>query len=656
MQENVKTKRPSILSKNQSGQVLVIGLFVVIGLAMIAITVANVGMMVAEKIKVQDSVDAAAYSAAVAQARYMNLSAYVNRAIIANYNAMAFNTSLWAVFAAWDHGLVLVAAILYLLAGVLQFIPIINALAPAVDQAGAGVDAVHNGFHAVHAQFDDLFAQDEDKTDLNKYIEIFNTDILSMYQGIMYVAMQSSRYNIIQNVAEKNDPNVITTTVLGLGAEALNADELAHSVDFLVETEDEDKRDAPFRQLNEIFNDITEPSDIPDDDKPVMLGALAEASLDKFTAGRFRDENRTDLLRNLNLGNILAEIIGSFAKEAIDLYYEAECAAGCVLGGFLTGDCDCGRNSSLVIGSQQVWGFEDEPNSSRVPIIARQRMREVNEWTISFGDMPGGLTTFINIARELLSDEGGGGGGGSNFGYSSAERHADIRNFTNLFDGERTFDCIITGCQMNELNAMFGLLTGSLAGAGEKFFDDHWDGTFDAKPAKALRLYSFQNVASFGEVFDYISELSTGEGPEMGVPKYDWRVDLPYVAIPTYHYQGLAPENRTIGNTRYSIAEDGTDDHHTFEGPSIAVVGTKHKEHINGLVGLGINNEHSITAMARAQVYYLRNPNRPEEKPSLFNPHWVARLAPIDNDATPPLLRDGLSFVGSMGIPLSPTH
>ena len=82
----------------------------------------------------------------------------------------------------------------------------------------------------------------------------------------------------------------------------------------------------------------------------------------------------------------------------------------------------------------------------------------------------------------------------------------------------------------------------------------------------------------------------------------------------------------------------------------------KAQDKINGLQGLGIGNPYSMTAISRAQVYYLRNPNRPDELPSLFNPHWVARLAPIDSEDSPPLLSSGLPYVGSLGIPIKPTH
>ena len=79
-------------------------------------------MMVSEKIHLQDTVDASAYSAAVVEARFMNLTAYINRAMVANYNSMAFNTALWATVASHDHGSALMTSIVYQIAAVVEVI------------------------------------------------------------------------------------------------------------------------------------------------------------------------------------------------------------------------------------------------------------------------------------------------------------------------------------------------------------------------------------------------------------------------------------------------------------------------------------------------------------------------------------------------------
>src|SRR5262249_45453084 len=138
----------------EEGQVLVIGLFVCVALFMASMTVANVGMMVAEKIKLQDTVDAAAYSAAVAEARYMNLSAYINRAMIANYDMMAFDTGLWAVIDADDHGMAVIVSFLYQVDAVLILFPFTTAFGVDLDSViDLLQDVVHHPLHTLNSKF-----------------------------------------------------------------------------------------------------------------------------------------------------------------------------------------------------------------------------------------------------------------------------------------------------------------------------------------------------------------------------------------------------------------------------------------------------------------------------------------------------------------------
>lgn len=619
-----------LAARDDGGQVLVLGLIVAIALVMVSVSVANVGIMVAEKIRLQDTADASAYSAAVAQARYMNLSAYLNRAIVANYDAMAFNTSLWATTDAFDHGLAVTAGILYLLAGVLQFIPVINAAAPAVDGFGAAIDAIHNPMHVINQQFDDLFAQDDD--DLNQYIEYYNANILSLYQGLLYTAMQSSRYQIIQDVAHKMDKEVMTTTVLGLGAESLSADELAQTVDYVIDKPD--KRDQPYKELSKIFNDIAGEDDNTDD-HIYLLGAVTEASLDKFSAGRLRTGDQ-DVLRNFNLGNVLGAFLGGW-KDFIDGVLTAECYAECIgLFGWIDG-CDCDSDVGMTIGAAQRWGQEDKASQTRVPIIARQRMREVNFFGIDFN--------FEGLMSAVVP---------SPWGHTSAERHNDVANVKNLYelDLDRSLQCMLAGCRLNDPNIKLSLLTGSELGIlsdDDSFFDDHWDGSYDPQPVCGLRWYNFQALSCIDEVIDYISELFD-QGFEQGVPKYDWKVNLPDVGFPHYIFDESRREERPAGATHVNASRN------YIAGPSIAVVAVKRAEDVNGLRGLGIGNDYPVTAVSRSQVYYLYNPNRENEKASLFNPHWVARLAPIDSEGSPDFLRDGLPFVASLGVPIKPTH
>ncbi len=73
----------------QGGQALVFGLFTSILVILALFAMYSMGGQAIEKTKLQNTADAAAYSASVAEARDYNFSAYTNRAMIANQVAVA---------------------------------------------------------------------------------------------------------------------------------------------------------------------------------------------------------------------------------------------------------------------------------------------------------------------------------------------------------------------------------------------------------------------------------------------------------------------------------------------------------------------------------------------------------------------------------------
>ncbi len=628
--------------KSERGQVLVIGLIVCLALFMVSISVANVGIMVAEKIQLQDAVDSAAYSAATVEARYMNLSAYLNRAMIANYDSMAFNTAVWAVVDADDHAMAAIVSLLYQIDAILILFPFTTAIGTNLDTF---IDllktGVHSPLHTFNSFLNEIFPQDDDSQDLNQYIELYNTDILSMYHGLLFAALQASRSEVIKEVAKKVDANAVTTTVLGLAAEAVSADELAKAVDYIIR--DPDARDAPFSNFSEAFNKMA--GTAPDEDKhPLYLTATTEASLDKFTAGRTRDGEK-DLLRNFSLGNILP--LGGL-ETALDIVCEGE--------DFLNvfSDYNCNASIDFTLGASMRDGKENKADEDHVPFIARRRYREVNFFGLDFqvtgtDGLLGGA--FVELFEGLFGAKG----------HTSGERHNDIQNVANSTIpnfGDRFLEswksngfqtCAlgipIPTCGLNSLNILEASTMIPVPMFPPIRVDDHWDGsTRDVEPVCSYQL--IPPAECIPDVIDYI-----GREKEEGNPKYDWKVDVDNVGFPLYHYPTDGAQTRPAGSSG-----GGPDDKRILSGPSIAVVGTKERDKIHGMRGLGIGNPYAMSAIARAQVYYLRNPNRPDEKPSLFNPHWVPRLAPLDSDDTPPLLGKGLPFVAGAGIPLEPTH
>ena len=82
-------RRPGACGGLQRGQSLVFVTVTVLVMVISMLMTYNIGQLTNKKIKLQNTADAAAYSAAIAQARDYNFSAYMNRAQIANDVAVA---------------------------------------------------------------------------------------------------------------------------------------------------------------------------------------------------------------------------------------------------------------------------------------------------------------------------------------------------------------------------------------------------------------------------------------------------------------------------------------------------------------------------------------------------------------------------------------
>ena len=80
---------PCLLRRRQGGQALVLSLFTVGIVILVMFAMYSMGQQTIAKIKLQNTADAAAYSAAQAQARDYNFAAYINRAMVANQVAVA---------------------------------------------------------------------------------------------------------------------------------------------------------------------------------------------------------------------------------------------------------------------------------------------------------------------------------------------------------------------------------------------------------------------------------------------------------------------------------------------------------------------------------------------------------------------------------------
>src|SRR5690242_1315185 len=111
----------------QKGQALVLAVVCMIVFVVGVLVLFNTGQVVNKKVQLNNTADAAAYSAAVQQARAYNLIAYLNRAQVANEVATAQIVSIhsWMNFA---------------ISGTEHFADAVQVLGIALDLTGVGAE------------------------------------------------------------------------------------------------------------------------------------------------------------------------------------------------------------------------------------------------------------------------------------------------------------------------------------------------------------------------------------------------------------------------------------------------------------------------------------------------------------------------------------
>jgi hypothetical protein len=178
-----RASRPHRLAER--GQVLVLLLIFLLPMTMAVMSVYNVGQVVSDKMSLQNAADNAAYSAAIWDARYMNQMAYINRAMVANYDTTATLVGLWSMVDAIDGliGLVeLVAKILFDIGD--DVVKLIHTPIGTANQQ-IGTNIVGGSTASKRAAY---------------YIEQY-TLTLSKLQQVLYYLYQFNRRGVIESIA-----------------------------------------------------------------------------------------------------------------------------------------------------------------------------------------------------------------------------------------------------------------------------------------------------------------------------------------------------------------------------------------------------------------------------------------------------------------------
>lgn len=172
--------------RRQRGQVLLLFLIFLLPMTMALFSVYNVGTVVANKMELQNAADNAAYSAAIWDARYMNQMAYINRAMVANYDTIATLVGLWSMIDSLD--------------GLLGFAELIGKI--IFDRVDDIVKIIHTPIGRANQIIGTQIVggSTASATRVARAIELY-TQLLSHVQQALYIMYQTSRQQVIERVA-----------------------------------------------------------------------------------------------------------------------------------------------------------------------------------------------------------------------------------------------------------------------------------------------------------------------------------------------------------------------------------------------------------------------------------------------------------------------
>lgn len=582
--------RASLRPRGQRGQVLLMYLIFLLPMTMMLLSVYNVGMLVSEKTKVQNAADNAAYSAAVWEARYMNLTAYINRAMVANIDTLATFVGLWSSLDAWD-----------------GFLGLAQRVLDAFFGAGEALNAIHVPMHLANKGLSKAVGGSSENKALGYYIEMYNK-ILSYAQQALYFLNQAGRPSIIQSIAHGVDGELEYSTY----SEILNAMSL-DSVHRWSPTdssngwsgEDDNKglrltaerslnelsrgeslRDAdnflpePLRDLMNIFNSV--PCWCPPwfDDRCFGLqigpNGYNAPCFDHVTGSTScsGDENnspsddKTTIIRN-------------------DKLYQHDHSG--LAATLLCIDLSLGHHSDDAFNlpnspSLDVPHVVDDDNGDPHVQFFSDNGLSCTALGVSGGSIPGG-NPFGSLSQ--ASQSCGAGGGGST--AVTCDQLADMVNrgyspSVNPFDPQSVAD----GQAYTQANQQ-------CAGGASNV----------TLPCSAV-----QNMME-GAIGGLQSQLGGLGG--MGTPcvtSYEWETKMNEVNVTTYKEDQDVLDGRRI------------------EGPTVFVYLRKQSGHLPLFRGLGLTDPYDVEAYAFAKVYYTQRPGGAgnPKKETFFNPFWAARL------------------------------
>lgn len=188
----------------QSGQAMVFVYFFIVVVIIGVLILFNSGQLTRQKMEVQNAADAAAYSAAVLSARYMNYAAYTNRAMIANEVAIG----QFSAFDSWSrrYGLAGSGSTLSIVA--LKAIPFSRGFGEGLQKVFGVMDKIYSNAFKPFISFGKLF------TTLNNRLNW----VLGLSQQAVRVATLQEQSKVVGEVIEDNAPGASLSNFGALAA------------------------------------------------------------------------------------------------------------------------------------------------------------------------------------------------------------------------------------------------------------------------------------------------------------------------------------------------------------------------------------------------------------------------------------------------------
>lgn len=663
--------------RHREGQALVLAAVMVLVVTLAVVTTINVGHTIHERVRLQNTADAAAFSMAAMEARAFNFYAFANRTQVSHYvsamkwmsvNSMLYGmeamlTDLFAIFVSivpsckepsgfWIAACPIIKAIPY----VGQLMAVLESL---IDLLKGAVKLIQNAVDSPMGSVDEAFGK--------QAVPTFRA--LNRVMGGMSAAMLSTVHQQLrqttQQVIEDNDPNLnaaVSEVLTGPLTECLF--DRAHNPDTMADLQanafsidptalgDTNGRALAKRAMGQISNASRFPCDGPGKcveglitkrtvsqvlNLPSSLNALTEF-LEQVEEKTLEDDDALFQVGKLGQTKMLSH---SWAdgrtnnrirdwKELPDQGYSI----------FAQGD-NLGADDVywLKMGGETILGF-DNPFSCKETDDPEECHGDPRKGK---GDEPGDDRPFREMFKPSIwamnPSEGTYADGGIHYRVVKKQGLDDAPNIGSMRPSPAGHEHDDVG--VNEFKK--GLVTVYVANIRGVQDGNHPWGGLAPFPHFEPALYDTDCPNSGGVNREHVAERQTMSEGDYTTRNAEFNQPSTWVVLNKQPEEMRNPISDPTGagsNAPALLNDEGRMNVRLFGAPGVDLVLEDDRVQMAGL-----NFSVGINALARGQTYYHR-PGNWNEQPNFFNPYWRPRLAPVQQGLYSfPMLRQLVSHL-----------